>query len=635
MKGLGLRLYGTLLTAAVLLLTAPALHAQTPVQLGNGLRVMTYNVRNGVGEDNVRNYDRTATAIRAAGARYVALQEIDSVTGRSDGADVMAELAARTGLHPAFARAIRYDGGSYGVGILSAEAPLDVRRLPLPGREEARVMLVAEFGRFVLACTHLSLTEADRMASLDIIRAEAARYDKPFLLAGDWNELPDGTFVKAAAADFNILTDTGKASYPAGSPTDCIDYIAAYRPTAAALVKRSAEVRDEPVASDHRPAVCSLQLKMTSKEMFYATPYLQNPTPEGITVMAQTRGQAHCFVEYGTDTLHLERAQTLVGGQAACHDTEQKIRLDGLTPGHTYYYRVCAREIIANHAYSKTFGDTLRTPFYRFSLPAADTGDFTALIFNDLHDYGQTVKAMGALADSIPHDFVICNGDCLPEPRDREHAIRLIQSLSVNFGGAERPIFFIRGNHEIRNAYSSGMPSLLDPPGGRTYGAFSWGDTRFVVLDCGEDKPDDTWVYYGLNDFEGFRKEQADFLEKDLKSKSFKGAARRILVHHIPLWGNTDDYQPCNALWRPLLKNAPFDLSCCAHTHEFAFLEKGSPDSAKPADGEVKTGCPFPVYIGGGPNPKEATVGVLTKKGKKLTFRVLDISGRELLDKAL
>ena len=36
--------------------------------------------------------------------------------------------------------------------------------------------------------------------------------------------------------------------------------------------------------------------------------------------------------------------------------------------------------------------------------------------------------------------------------------------LATLFEGARRPIFFIRGNHEIRNAYSSGMPSLFDYP---------------------------------------------------------------------------------------------------------------------------------------------------------------------------
>ncbi len=89
---------------------------------------------------------------------------------------------------------------------------------------------------------------------------------------------------------------------------------------------------------------------------------------------------------------------------------------------------------------------------------------------------------------------------------------------------------------------------------------FSWGDTRFVVLDCGEDKPDDFWVYYGLNDFTKLRLDQKAFLEKELKSKEFKKARRHILINHIPIWGDkdvyTDNYHPWTALWSPLLEKS-------------------------------------------------------------------------------
>ena len=89
------------------------------------------------------------------------------------------------------------------------------------------------------------------------------------------------------------------------------------------------------------------------------------------------------------------------------------------------------------------------------------------------------------------------------------------------------------------------------------------GDTRFVVLDCGEDKPDDTWVYYGLNDFTGFRQEQVDFLQKELAGKACRKAAHRVLIHHIPLWAEEEPKdpgavsKPCRELWTPVLKKSP------------------------------------------------------------------------------
>ena len=82
------------------------------------------------------------------------------------------------------------------------------------------------------------------------------------------------------------------------------------------------------------------------------------------------------------------------------------------------------------------------------------------------------------------------------------------------------PVFYLRGNHEIRNAYSIQLRELFDYVGDKTYGAFNWGDTRFVMLDCGEDKPDTTWVYYGLNDFSQLRQDQIGFLKEELNSKA-------------------------------------------------------------------------------------------------------------------
>lgn len=80
----------------------------------------------------------------------------------------------------------------------------------------------------------------------------------------------------------------------------------------------------------------------------------------------------------------------------------------------------------------------------------------------------------------------------------------------------------MRGNHEIRNAYSIGLRDHYDYVGNKTYGSFNWGDTRIVMLDCGEDKPDDHWVYYGLNDFTRLRNEQVDFLKKNWHPESSK-----------------------------------------------------------------------------------------------------------------
>ena len=60
---------------------------------------MSYNIRNGRGMDDVADFRRTAAVINKVCPDVVAVQEIDSVTGRSGGKDVLREIAGLTLMH--------------------------------------------------------------------------------------------------------------------------------------------------------------------------------------------------------------------------------------------------------------------------------------------------------------------------------------------------------------------------------------------------------------------------------------------------------------------------------------------------------------------------------------------------------
>ena len=139
------------------------------------VQVMSYNVRHCAGMDLVVDYERTAAVIAQQQPDVVALQELDSMTTRSGQHDQIGELATRTHYHPVFGGAIDYDGGKYGVGILTREHPLSTKRIPLPG-EEPRVLLVVELKDFVIASTHLDLEEEQRLASVPLIVEEAQHW---------------------------------------------------------------------------------------------------------------------------------------------------------------------------------------------------------------------------------------------------------------------------------------------------------------------------------------------------------------------------------------------------------------------------------------------------------------------------
>lgn len=80
--------------ALMLLLPWGKIHSREKSEReSNTLRIMSYNIRNGRGMDDVADFRRTADVIIKACPDIVAVQEIDSVTGRSGGKDVLREIA--------------------------------------------------------------------------------------------------------------------------------------------------------------------------------------------------------------------------------------------------------------------------------------------------------------------------------------------------------------------------------------------------------------------------------------------------------------------------------------------------------------------------------------------------------------
>ena len=229
-----------------------------PYALCVSLRAMTYNVHNAVGEDGVRDCGRIGAIIRDIAPDVVAIQEVDSMTVRSGNRYTLGEIADAAMMIPVFAPAIDHDGGKYGIGILCRQTPDAVRRVPLPGAEEPRAMLIAECPSYVIACVHLSLTPADALASAKIISQETAQYDKPVILAGDWNALPGSETVSEIQKHFHILNDLAVPTWPSDTPNECLDYIAAGK----GHMPSGINVRVLPltVESDHRPVIADITL---------------------------------------------------------------------------------------------------------------------------------------------------------------------------------------------------------------------------------------------------------------------------------------------------------------------------------------------------------------------------------------
>ena len=244
-----------LTTLFLLLLTILSTEAQ------DTLRIMSYNIRNCKGLDNIHDIQRTADVIRNSGADIIAIQEVDSVTRRSKGVDIADTLAILCKMHAYYSTAIEYDGGKYGVAILSRKKAIATYRAALPGREEKRTILIAEYPELTFACTHLSLNEEDRMASLEIIDSIAKECKKPFIIAGDLNDNPQSPSIKELSRNWKFIAPNEEPTFPADKPNVTIDYIAAIKECERDIESVDSKVIEEPTASDHRPIATTIIIK--------------------------------------------------------------------------------------------------------------------------------------------------------------------------------------------------------------------------------------------------------------------------------------------------------------------------------------------------------------------------------------
>ncbi len=188
------------------------------------VRVMSYNVKNGIGKDGIKDIKRCGQLVREAQPDIVAVQEVDSVTRRNK-FYVLGRMAEEAGYHAYFGPTIPHTGGKYGIGVLSKEPALSVKFHRLPCPKEPRGLLVVEFKKYYLLCTHLSLSEPFRVESVGIIKEVVSKLDKPAFIAGDMNAKPGSAPILAFKEYAQLLTDDGKFTFPSNDPRVCIDYI--------------------------------------------------------------------------------------------------------------------------------------------------------------------------------------------------------------------------------------------------------------------------------------------------------------------------------------------------------------------------------------------------------------------------
>lgn len=236
------------------------------------LRVLSYNIHHGEGTDGKLDLERIAKIISGAapGAApdLVSLQEVDQKLPRSGGVDQPAELARLTGMHAIFGSNYQFDGGDYGNAVLS-RWPIrrqQNHRLPSPTPGEPRGVLEAEVELeggepLVLLATHLDhrpIALNRRESAAAINKLALAAPERLSILAGDLNAIPESDVLKVFFEAWQASGAKAVLTSPAQNPRRQIDYVLV-RP-ASRWRTVDLQVLDEPIASDHRPLLATLEL---------------------------------------------------------------------------------------------------------------------------------------------------------------------------------------------------------------------------------------------------------------------------------------------------------------------------------------------------------------------------------------
>jgi endonuclease/exonuclease/phosphatase family metal-dependent hydrolase len=235
------------------------------------LRVMTYNIHVGLGMDKKLDLARIAAVINSQKPDLVGLQEVDRGVTRTGRIDEIVELAKLTRMNYDFAFNLRYQGGQYGVAILS--------RFPIRAMEhrlyhnlreaERRGFIRGEVsvnGRTInFVTTHLDYQYEDgRLFEAQQLLAALKDVAGPLIVVGDFNDVPAGGAYQLMRQQFDdAWSPAGPAdegfSYPADKPTKRIDYIFT-RAVDRVRSRRVWIVQSQ--ASDHVPVVADLEIEI-------------------------------------------------------------------------------------------------------------------------------------------------------------------------------------------------------------------------------------------------------------------------------------------------------------------------------------------------------------------------------------
>ena len=323
-----------------------------------------------------------------------------------------------------------------------------------------------------------------------------------------------------------------------------------------------------PLLAQHEPYITH-----DTRPLIMEGPFLAAPTQDGVTIVWKTDTDCHSRVEYGESAALGGVAESFPHGLAPI-GTTHAIRLSGLAPGKTYYYKTVSTRVVKMKAYWPEKGLSIESPVYTFTVP--DPGNETVtfgFLTDTQHEDLQRLAKNLDLVDWKGIEFLVHGGDAFGSIENEDQLFaKFLRPFKERL--EHKPLVFARGNHEFRGPFARRLYDYLPTPTGEFYYTFDAGPVHFLVLDTGEDKDDDTNVYAGLNKTEPYREQEFAWLQEHIRTdQRISEAPFRVILMHAPNWGWVNE-EP--GKWTELANRAGVDLVIAGHTHRYSWDPAGT-----------------------------------------------------------
>ena len=314
-------------------------------------------------------------------------------------------------------------------------------------------------------------------------------------------------------------------------------------------------------------------------------PWICDMDSTGVTIVWVTDVPGISYVEMATDsTDHFysktrKRYYAAEAGRRILTDSVHCVRIRGLKPDSKYRYRVVTQALkdwcnddwvtLGGLAWS----DVWKKKPYEFKTYPVKPREITFLVLNDIHERPQFMKELCKNVDLKKLDFVLLNGDMSNRIRSQKHIMDAYLDTCVSMFATDVPLFFNRGNHELRGEFADYLNRYFPTNNGKYYRLQHVAGVDFLFIDSGEDKPDADLEYCGIVECDQYREEQERWLRSMQEEKKIGKYPIVVFSHMPPTLKNWHGPLHMQETLTPELNKMNVSVMLSGHLHRFDYQE--------------------------------------------------------------